>query len=138
MMRVTVLATVLLVLAVQARAAPIVLYDPAAGTGKAAGGPAACGDLSRPCDTLSTTTTATTSTEVAPPPASSPLPAGMEVGTSGFVSAGVSNHGNAESAGVMAWLRDGDSTFAVGLSGNLLNFNGGRYVTAPVPAAPRP
>jgi len=106
----------------------LVLYDPAAAALPPA--PAAnafvpvtaCGGFATPCNGLQTTaaTTASVTTPILPPVYGH----SYEYGVNGFLSAGVSNHGTGESAGVTAWLKDGDTTLGLTVAVNNTQWNG--------------
>ena len=106
-------------------AAPLVLYDPAssatpdlkASTTTIA--PQPCG-LSTPCTDMNTSAQASLA---------APLGGNFEYGMSGEASAGVSNHGQAGSLGVLGWIKAGDTTLSLGVSVGTVRFSGPRYVT---------
>ncbi len=108
-----------------ARAARGVLYaappptPPPHTAGTATIAPAPCG-LTTPCTDLNTSAQARLA---------APLAGDFEYGMSGEASAGVSNHGQGGSIGVLGWLRNGDTTLSLGLSVGAARFTGPRYLT---------
>ena len=106
-------------------AAPLILYDPAASftpdikAGTTTTVPQPCG-LSTPCTDMNTSAQASLA---------APLASDFQYGMSGEASAGVSNHGQAGSLGVLAWMKAGDTTLSIGLSVNSLRYTGQRGVT---------
>ena len=121
----TVVCLAVLGLPAAARAAPLVLYDPASSATpdlKAATttlAPQPCG-LSTPCTDMNTSAQASLA---------APLGGNFEYGMSGEASAGVSNHGQAGLIGVLGWVKAGDTTLSLGLSVGTVRFNAPRYVT---------
>ena len=115
-----------------APAAPLVLYDPGTATPTAPGADLKaqtttgvlqpCG-LTTPCTDLNTSTKASLA---------APLAGDFEYGMSGVASAGVSNHGQGGSLGVLGWIKAGDSTLYVGLSVGESRFTGPKYTYVPV------
>ena len=125
-------AICLLGLALPAAAAPLVLYDPASTAPVALGsdlksttttGAAQPCGLTTPCTDLNTSAHAGLS---------APFGGDFEYGMSGEASAGVSNHGQGGSLGVLAWMKAGDTTLALGLSYGVSRWNGRGYYPAPV------
>jgi hypothetical protein len=114
------------------RAAPLVLYDPAASStpdlksSTTAIAPQACG-LSTPCTDMNTSAQASLA---------APLWGNLEYGMSGEASAGVSNHGQGGSIGVLGWVRDGDTTLSLGVSVGTVHFSGPRSIVVLPPAHP--
>jgi len=122
-----------------ASAAPLVLYDPGAGaaapnadlkstTTTTAQTPQTCG-LTTPCTDLNTAAGAQYIT---------PFASGIEYGMSGVATAGVSNHGEGGSIGVLGWIKPtDDSTIYVGLSVGTSRWPGQKFTLVPVsPAHP--
>ena len=121
-----------------AQAAPLVLYDPASTTPTTPGtdlkaatttpaSPQPCG-LTTPCTDLNTTTQASLA---------APLGGSFQYGLSGVATAGVSNHGQGGSLGVLGWAKLGDNTtLYVGLSVGASRWNGQRTVFVPAGAHP--
>ena len=116
-------------LPVPVHAAPLVLYDPATPAApdlKASTTtmtPQPCG-LSTPCTDMNTAAQASLA---------APLGGNFEYGMSGVASAGVSNHGEGGSLGVLGWVKAGDTTLSLGVSVGTVRFNGPRYVTVAHP-----
>ena len=120
-----------------ASAAPLVLYDPGSAAPVAPGsdlksmtttGAASqpCG-LTTPCTDLNTSAHTGFGTSLG-----APFGGDVEYGMSGEASAGVSNHGQGGSVGVLAWMKAGDTTLALGLSYSVSKWNGRGYYPAPV------
>ncbi len=113
-------------------AAPLVLYDPATPAtpdlraSTTALAPQPCG-LTTPCTDLNTSAQASLA---------APLGGNFEYGMSGVASAGVSNHGQGGSLGVLGWLRTGDTTLSLGVSVGTTRFTGPRYLTVVPQARP--
>ena len=86
-----------------------------------------CG-LAAPCTDLNTSATASVA---------SPFLGGIPYGMSGVATAGVSNHGQGGSIGVLAWIKPtDDTTISLGLSVGASRWNGQKYVLVPGPARP--
>ena len=106
------------------RAAPLVLYDPAASAtpdlkaSTTSLAPQPCG-LSTPCTDMNTSAQASLA---------APLGGNFEYGMSGEASAGVSNHGQGGSIGVLGWVKAGDTTLSLGVSVGTVRFNGPHYL----------
>ncbi len=119
-----------------AAAAPLVLYDPSSTTAPNAdlksstttqATPQTCG-LTTPCTDLNTAAGAQYI---------KPFASGVEYGLSGVASAGVSNHGEGGSLGVLAWIKPtDDSTLYVGLSVGTSRWTGQKVTVVPVPSHP--
>jgi hypothetical protein len=133
------LALALLVTAGPAGAAPLVLYDPGAAPPPPAtelkstttaiaplGTAQPCG-LTTPCTDLNTATQAHLSL---------PFSSDVSYGLSGEASAGVSNHGQGGSVGVLGWVKDGDTTLSLGVSVGATRWNGQKFTYVPVPQHP--
>jgi hypothetical protein len=126
-------ATMVVGLAGPAAAAPLVLYDPATPTATTPDlksgttlplGSANCG-WSSPCTDLNTATQASLA---------APLAGNYEYGMSGVATAGVSNHGQGGSLGVLGWVKMGDTTLSLGVSVGETRFNRPKYIYLPPPA----
>jgi hypothetical protein len=86
-----------------------------------------CG-LATPCTDLNTSATASVA---------APFLGGIPYGLSGEATAGVSNHGQGGSIGVLAWIKPtDDTTISLGLSVGASRWNGQKYVLVPGPARP--
>ncbi len=106
----------------------LVLYDPnavALPDPKANVPITACGGFATPCSGLQTNvaTTASATAPILPPVYGH----NYDYGVNGFVSAGVSNHGTGESAGITAWLKQGDTTLGLTVAVNNTQWNGKGY-----------
>jgi hypothetical protein len=121
-----------------AAAAPLVLYDPGASTTPPVGTdlksttstaaiPAQPCGLTAPCTDLNTGVHAGLA---------APLGSSFEYGMSGVASAGVSNHGQGGSLGVLGWMKAGDTTLYVGLSVGESRWNGQKFTYVPVTPHP--
>jgi hypothetical protein len=122
-----------------AAANPLVLYDPSSPTAPNADlkssttaqapqtTPQTCG-LTTPCTDLNTAAGAQYI---------KPFASGVEYGLSGVATAGVSNHGEGGSLGVLGWIKPtDDSTLYVGLSVGTSRWNGQKVTLVPVPSHP--
>ena len=130
----------LALIAPAAAAPPIVLYDPASTAPAVPGAdlrsttttaPSSqsqpCG-LTTPCTDLNTAANANIG---------SPFTTTIPMGLSGEASAGVSNHGQGGSIGVLGWMKPtDDTTIYVGVSVGASRWTGQKFTV--VPAAPRP
>jgi hypothetical protein len=125
-------AMMLVALAGPAAAAPLVLYDPATPAATTPDvktnttlplGAANCG-WSSPCTDLNTATQASLA---------APLAGNYEYGMSGVATAGVSNHGQGGSLGVLGWVKMGDTTLSLGVSVGETRFNRPKYIYLPPP-----
>jgi hypothetical protein len=129
----TLLAGMMLVaLAGPAAAAPLILYDPGAPSATTPDvkantimplGAQPCG-WTTPCTDLNTATQASLA---------APLAGNFEYGMSGVATAGVSNHGQGGSLGVLGWVKMGDTTLSLGVSVSETRFNRSKYIYLPPP-----
>ena len=132
----TVAAAALFAFAVPAAAAPLVLYD-AGSAGAAANADLKASTTTQAPQTCGLTTPCTDLNTAAGAHYAMPFASGIQYGMSGEVSAGVSNHGEGGSIGVLGWVKPTEDTMLyLGLSLGTSRWNGQKITVVPV--TPRP